>query len=76
MAYREPLDQDILREAEAIHRFNVLKHETNDTLAAMGVKIGVANKKHVRQQARGIRNLQQVWTRTTARRTAEDRLGW
>lgn len=64
MAFREPLDEEILKQAEAIKRANVL-----------GMTIKRTNKKHCRAKARGLRRGQRVWTRPVAIRVAEEKIG-
>jgi len=72
MSYKEQLEADALREADALSRMAKIRRETQSVLALHCVHNPRLDKRSVRGMARGIRNGQRIWTRAVASRTREE----
>jgi hypothetical protein len=71
-AFRDQIDEDCIREAEAISRMNMIRRETQSVLALHCVHNPRLDRRAVRGMARGIRNGQRIWTRSVANRVKEE----
>ena len=74
-AYRDQLEAEALREAEALSRMGHLRREHRATLELHDIAKPRFDKRAARSMARSLRNGNRIWTRNVAIRTAEEQNG-
>ena len=74
-SYRDQLEVDALREAEAISRMGKLRRNHRATLELHCIAKPRLDKRAARSMARGLRKGNRIWTKGVAIRTAEEQGG-